>query len=253
MARIRFLNIYIDSLTMNEAVARIDALISKQNCSYVVTPNLDHIVILETDKEFAEIYKNADLILADGKPLIWISKILGNPIKEKISGSDLFPKICNMASKKGYSIFILGAAEGVAQKAAENLKKKISGLKIAGIYSPPIGFEQNLMELHKIAEFIISTKPDILAVSLGSPKGEKFLYKHLKEYKVPLGISIGATIDFEAENVKRAPNWISNIGFEWLFRITQDPQRLAKRYWNDAVKIVPIIKKYWKIRDKNIN
>ena len=170
---------------------------------------------------------------------------MGNPIKEKISGSDLFPQICNMASKKGYSIFILGAAEGVAEKATENLKKKNSGLKIAGIYSPPVGFEQDKKELQKIARFITSTRPDILAVSLGSPKGEKFIYNHLKEYKVPLSISIGATIDFEAGNIKRAPRWVSNLGFEWLFRITQDPHRLAKRYWKDAVKIIPIIKKYW--------
>ena len=149
-----------------------------------------------------------------------------------------------MAARKGHSIFILGAAEGVAAKAAENLAVKNPGLKIAGVYSPPVGFEKNNDELDKIAEIIKALKPDILAVSLGSPKGEKFIYRHLKEYGVPLGISIGATIDFEAGNVKRAPAWMSNMGLEWLFRITQEPKRLIKRYWNDAVKIVPIIKKY---------
>lgn len=244
MARIKFLNTYIDSLTMAEALEQIDKLIAKRDCSYVVTPNLDHIVTMESDKEFAEIYKNADLILADGKPLIWISKLTKNPIKEKISGSDLFPKICAMAAKKGYSIFILGAAEGVANKASENLKKKNPGLKIVGTYSPSIGFEKDYKELEKIAVLVKSVHPDIIAVSLGSPKGEKFIYKHLKEYGVPLGISIGATIDFEAGNVKRAPKWMSNHGFEWLFRITQDPKRLIKRYWNDAIKIIPIIIKY---------
>lgn len=250
MARIKFLNIYIDNLTMSQAIERIEGLIIKQEKAYVVTPNLDHIVTLETDPEFAEIYKNADLILADGKPLIWISKLTGRPIKEKISGSDLFPRICEMAAIKGYRIFILGAAQGVAAKAAENLKRKIPGLKIAGVYSPPIGFEQNKEELYKIANIIKSANPDILAVSLGSPKGEKFIYQHLTEYEVPLSISIGATIDFEAGNVKRAPKWISNMGFEWLFRITQDPKRLAKRYWNDALKIVPIIRKYRLTSDK---
>ncbi len=244
MARVKFLNTYIDSLTMGEAVHTIDRLIDRRNCAYVVTPNLDHIVTLEADQEFAEIYKNADLILADGKPLIWISRLLGCPIREKISGSDLFPRVCAMAAQRGHSIFILGAAEGVAAKAAENLKEKNPGLRVTGVYSPPVGFEQNPKELCKIAEIIKAAKPDILAVSLGSPKGEKFIYRHLKEYEVPLGISIGATIDFEAGNVKRAPGWISNMGFEWLFRITQDPQRLIKRYWNDAIKILPIIKKY---------
>lgn len=244
MARIKFLNTHIDSLTMEEAVCEIDKLIQKRDCRYVVTPNLDHIVIMETDKEFAAIYDNADLIVADGKPLIWISKYLKNPIKEKISGSDLFPRMCELAARKGYSIFILGAAEGIADKAAENLKRKNPGLIIAGTYSPAFGFEKDNSELKKINDIIINAKPDILAVSLGSPKGEKFVYKHLKEYNVPLGISIGATIDFEAGNVRRAPKWMAEHGLEWLFRITQDPKRLVKRYWNDAIKIIPIIRKY---------
>lgn len=246
MARIKFLNTYIDSLTMQEAIYETEKLIKKPGCSYIVTPNLDHIVMLETDKDFAEIYSNADLILADGKPLIWISELLQNPIKEKISGSDFFPCMCNMCAGKGYSIFILGAAKGVADKAAENLCNKFKGLQIVGTYSPPFGFEKDEEEITKIKDYIKGTSPDVLAISLGSPKGEKFLYSHLTEYGVSLGISIGATIDFEAGNVKRAPKWMSDCGLEWLFRITQDPKRLIKRYWNDAIKIIPIIRKYWK-------
>jgi len=244
MGRIKFLNTHIDSLTMSEVVDEIDKLIAKKQCSYVVTPNIDHIVLMEKDTEFAEIYQNADLVVADGKPLIWISKLIGTPIIEKISGSDLFPRMCEMAAKKGYSIFILGAAEGIADKAAYNLKRKYPGLNIVGTYSPPMGFEKENRELAQIADKIKSAKPDVLAVSLGSPKGEKFVYNHLSEYNVFLGISIGATIDFEAGNVKRAPKWMAKHGLEWLFRITQDPKRLIKRYWNDALKIIPIIKKY---------
>mgnify|MGYP002728980034 CR=1 FL=1 len=244
MTRIKILNTYIDNLTMNEAIKKIDTLIMKKDSSYVVTPNLDHIVIMEKDVLFAEIYQNADLIVADGKPLIWISKYLKNPIKEKISGSDLFPRICKLAAEKHYSIFILGAAEGVADKAARYLIKKNSGLNIVGTYSPKFGSEKDNVELDIIKNKIMNAKPDILAVSLGSPKGEKFIYKHLKEYGIPLGISIGATIDFEAGNVKRAPRWMADHGLEWLFRITQDPKRLIRRYWNDAIKIIPIIRKY---------
>ena len=244
MTRIKFLNTYIDSLTMQEAIDEAEKLIEKLGCSYIVTPNLDHIVMLETDKEFAEVYSNADLILADGKPLIWISKLLKYPIKEKISGSDFFPCLCKKCAEKGYSVFILGAAEGVANKAAQNLCNKFEGLQIAGTYSPPFGFEKDEKELEKINRIVKDASPDVLAVSLGSPKGEKFLYKHLAEYGISLGISIGAAIDFEAGNVKRAPKWMSECGIEWLFRITQDPKRLIKRYWNDAIKIIPIIRKY---------
>ncbi len=246
MARIDFLNTQIDNLTMNEVIQAVDQLIQNKKKSYVVTPNLDHIVILEKDNEFAEVYQNADLIVADGKPLIWISRLLKKPIKEKISGSDLFPKICELSAKKGYTIFIMGAADGVAGKAAENIKKKYPGVRFVGTYSPPIGFEKNINELSVMKKMVLEAKPDILAVSLGSPKGEKFIYHHLEEYNVPLSISIGATIDFEAGTVKRAPKWMSEAGLEWLFRITQDPKRLAKRYWKDAKSIVPIIKKYYK-------
>lgn len=244
--RMDFLNTQVDNLTMEEALLEVDRLIAENRTAYVVTPNVDHIVVMEKDEEFSQLYREADLILTDGKPLIWISKLSGTPIKEKISGSDFFPRMCELAVQKGYSIFILGAAEGVAAKAAENLQNKYPGLQIAGTYSPPVGFEKHEMELQKIAEMIHAAKPTILAVSLGSPKGEKFLYRHKDEYGVPLGISIGATIDFEAGNVKRAPKWMSDHGLEWLYRLLKEPKRLAKRYFVDALAIAPIVWKYRK-------
>lgn len=238
------MNTEIDNLTMEEALVEIEQLIQKHKKSYVVTPNLDHIVLLEKDEEFAKVYKSADLIVADGKPLIWISKWLRNPIKEKISGSDLFPQMCGMAADRGYTIFILGAAEGIAEKAAENLEQKYPGVKFVGTYSPKYGFETMPDELEHIKECILQSRPDILAVSLGSPKGEKFIFRHLEEYGVPLSISIGATIDFEAGNIQRAPKWMSECGLEWLYRTIKEPRRLAKRYFVDAISIVPIMFKY---------
>lgn len=242
--RMKFLNTHIDNLTMDEAIQEIDKLIIKNKHSYVVTPNMDHIVLLEKDKEFREIYDNASLVLTDGKPLLWIAKKQGTPIKEKVSGSDLFPKICELSSKRGYRIYILGAAEGVADKAAQNLMRKYKGLQIVGTYSPTFGFEKDEDEVNRIITQINDTKPNILAVALGSPKGEKFIYRIIEKIDVALSISIGATIDFEAGNIKRAPKWMSKAGLEWLFRITQDPARLIRRYWNDAICILPIIKKY---------
>ncbi len=242
------LNIHIDNVTMDEAIAEIDILIQKKKRSYVVTPNLDHIVLIERDALFREIYENADLVLTDGKPLLWIAKFQGTPIKEKVSGSDLFPRMCALAAEKEYKVYILGAAEGVADKAANNLVNKYPGLNIAGTYSPPLGFENDHKEMESIIKKINDSEADILAVALGSPKGEKFIYKYKEQLDVSLSISIGATIDFEAGNVKRAPKWMSEVGMEWLFRITQDPKRLVKRYWNDAISIIPIMKKYKKTR-----
>ncbi|MDK0690982.1 WecB/TagA/CpsF family glycosyltransferase [Clostridium perfringens] len=244
MSRMNFLNIEVDNLTMNEAIDKAEELIIKKKPSYVVTPNVDHIVKLENDKEFQEVYKNADLILTDGMPLIWISKIKGNPIKEKISGSDFFPKLCERAAEKGYSIFLLGAAEGVATKAAKNLKEKYEGLNIVGTYSPSYGFEKKDDEIKMIIEMINKAKPDILAVGLGAPKQEKFLHKYRNDLNVPISLAIGASIDFEAGNINRAPKWMQNSGFEWAYRLIKEPKRMFKRYVIDDMKIFKLIIKY---------
>lgn len=244
MSRIKFLNTEVDNLTMDEAIDEIDKLIQRKIPSYVVTPNVDHIVKLEKDEEFKDVYKNADLILTDGMPLVWISKLKGSPIKEKVSGSDLFPKICELASNKDYSVFLLGAAEGVADKAAENLKNKYKGLNIVGTYSPSYGFEKKSDEIEKIINIINDCKPDILAVGLGAPKQEKFLYNYRDKLNVPISLAIGASIDFEAGNINRAPKWMQNSGLEWFYRLYKEPKRMFRRYIIDDLKILKIIKKY---------
>lgn len=244
MARIKFMNTNIDNLTMAEMLHEIDKLIQKKNCSYVVTPNVDHIVRLEKDVELQKVYKNASLILTDGKPLIWISKWYKTPIKEKISGSDLFPKVCELAANKNYTMYLLGAAEGVADTAAKNLMKKYPGLNVVGTYSPPFGFEKNEQEMNKIKTQIQEVHPDILIVGLGCPKQEKFMYYHCKELGVPISFGLGASIDFEAGNIKRAPKWMSNHGLEWLYRFSKEPKRLFKRYFVDDLKIIQVARKY---------
>lgn len=244
MSRIKFLNTEVDNLTMEESINEIEKLVNKKNPSYVVTPNVDHIVKLEHDEEFKKVYKEADLILTDGMPLIWISKLKKTPIKEKVSGSDLFPKVCEMAAKKGYKVFLLGAAEGIAAKAAENLKNKYEGLNIVGTYSPSYGFEKNDEEIEKIIEMINQAKPDILAVGLGAPKQEKFLYKYRKILNVPISLAIGASIDFEAGNIDRAPKWMQKSGLEWFYRLCKEPKRMYKRYLVDDLKIIKLALKY---------
>lgn len=244
MSRIKFLNTEIDNLTMNEAIEEIDKLILKRKNSYIVTPNVDHIVKLESDEEFKEVYKEADLILTDGMPLIWISKLKATPIKEKVSGSDLFPKVCELASKKGYSIFLLGAAEGVAVQAAKNLKNKFNKLNIVGTYSPSYGFEKKDDEIKKIIKIINKANPDILAVGVGAPKQEKFIYKFKDELNVPISLAIGASIDFEAGNIDRAPLFMQKFGLEWFYRLCKEPKRMFKRYIIDDMKIFVLMLKY---------
>lgn len=247
MHRMKFMNTEIDNLTMNEAVKKIDELIQENKNAYVVTPNVDHIIQLERGGELVEAYKNADLILTDGKPLIWISKWYGTPIKEKVSGSDLFPRLCALSAEKGYRFFFLGAAEGVATKAADNLTARYSGLQVVGTYSPPKGFEKDEAEIGKIRKMIKDVQPHILIVALGCPKQEFFILHNHEELGVPISLGLGASLDFEAGNIKRAPKWMSDHGLEWIYRIIQDPKRLAKRYLVDDMKIFRLALKYRKV------
>lgn len=244
MARMKFMNTEIDNLTMQEVLQEVENIIDRKECAYVVTPNVDHIVQLERNEELQAVYKNASLILTDGKPLIWISKMYKTPIKEKISGSDLFPLLCKMAAEKKYTMFFLGAAEGVAQTAANKLVKRFPKLNVVGTYSPPFGFEKNAGEMKKIIKMIQKAHPDILIVGLGCPKQELFMYKFCKELNVPISFGLGASLDFEAGKVKRAPKWMANHGLEWFYRIIQDPRRMAKRYLVDDLQIARLVFKY---------
>lgn len=246
MGRIQLLNTEIDNISMEEALDRIDAMVQDRKPAYVVTPNLDHIVTIERDAYFREVYAHADLILADGKPLLWIAKARKTPIREKISGSDLFPRLAELAANNGYTMFFLGAGEGIAAQAAEKLKKQCPGLRIAGCYAPPIGFEQDRSAVHEVIQRVQTVNPDILVVGLGTPKQEKFLYRYYKQMGVPVSLGLGASFDFIAGNRKRAPRWMSEHGLEWLYRTLQEPKRLAGRYIKDAVCILPILIKYRK-------
>ncbi|MCC8050029.1 MAG: WecB/TagA/CpsF family glycosyltransferase [Clostridiales bacterium] len=241
----RFLNTEIDNITFEEALAWIELHLDS-TAAYIVTPNIDHIVRLETDTEFQKAYQGASLVLTDGQPLIWISKWLGTPIKEKISGSDLFPRVCRLAAKKGYRMYFLGAAPGVADMAAQKLKASCPGLQVVGTCSPEYGFEKDEGRVREIWRDIHQTKPDILIAALGTPKQEIFLWQYQDELQGMLGIGIGAGLDFAAGNVTRAPRWMQKCGLEWFYRLCHEPKRLFKRYLVDDLKILPIVWKYRK-------
>lgn len=249
MNRIPFLFSEVDNVTIKEAIMIAEDLILQKKPSYVVTPNADHIIRLEKNMELRKIYSEAGLILTDGMPLIWISRLMKTPIKERITGADFFHELCKIAEQKGFSIFLLGAAEGIAQLASENLKKEFPRIMISGTYSPPYNFESDEIEINKIINMIKTSKPDILGVGLGSPKQEKFIYKYLTEMDVPLSIAMGATIDFEADKIKRAPKWMQNHGFEWFFRFLMEPKRLFRRYFINDMKIFYLaVKTYFENR-----
>lgn len=243
--RTEFMNTYIDNVTKIEAIEHIEKCINERKISQIITPNVDQIVRMEKDKYFKKICNSCELLLVDGTPLMWIAKAYKKPFKEKICGSDLMPELCELAAKKGYKIFILGAAPGVAALAAEKLQEKNPGLIVAGTYSPPLGFENDKEELEYINQMLLESQADMLFVGMGVPKQDIFVYENMHKYKIPTSFSIGGTIDFIAGKQKRAPKWVNKIGMEWFYRFLCNPKRMFKRYFIDDIKI---IKLYWKYR-----
>ena len=249
--RRKFMNTYIDDVTKEEAIEHIEYCIDNRIIGQVITPNVDQIVRLEWDKYFQEICSNCELLLVDGHPLLWIAKMYGNPFKEKICGSDLVPELCRVAAEKGYSVFFLGAAPGVAQKAANKMITVNPGLKVAGVYSPPRGFEKDKNEISKINGILKESKADMLFVGMGVPKQDIFIYENMYKYQIPMSFSIGGTIDFIAGEQKIAPKWMRVIGMEWLYRMLCDPKRMFKRYIIDDMLIFKLAWKYKKINNEN--
>ena len=244
MKKQKLLNTYVNNLNMNEAIESIEEMIHSAEKKYVVAINVDVVMKIEEDSYLKKITDNADMVLVDGKPLVWISKLHKNPVKTKISGSDLVPLLCARAAEKGYSIFIIGGKDGIAQKAKLRLEKQYPAIKIVGTYAPPFGFEHDNNELDKINQKISEKNPDLLIACFGCPKQEKWIYENYKKYDAKVSICAGATVDFLAGNVNRAPRWMSEHGLEWFYRFLQEPKRMFNRYFVDDIKIIKLIRKY---------
>jgi len=238
MKKIQILNIEIDNFSKIEFLEIL--------CSGVVfTPNVDHLTKLQKDPEFVEAYSICDYKLCDSQILVYASKFLGTPIKEKVSGSDFFPAFYNYhRSNKDVKIFLLGAGQGVASKAQNKINQKIGRDIIVATYSPPFGFEKDEEECQNIVNMINDSGATVLAVGVGAPKQEKWIYKYKDRLpSIKIFMAIGATIDFEAGSVKRSPKWMSQVGLEWLFRMLCEPKRLWKRYLVDDLLFFLLILK----------
>ncbi len=231
----------IDNMSMAEALFLVEELVRRRELSYIVTPNTDHIIKLQKDTEFQKIYREAACVLPDGMPLLWAGRFLRTPLKERVTGSDLVPRICERAAQKGYRLFFLGGRPGAAQKAKERLLGRFPPINIAGVYAPPFGFERHPEENKKIEKIIREAAPDILLVGLGAPKQEKWIYMHRKELGVPVSIGVGVTFEFIAGMVKRAPYWMQRSGMEWLWRLMMEPRRLWRRYLIEDMEFFRLI------------
>ena len=237
----------IDVVDMNEAIRRTVAFARQSPCRFVVTPNSDHIVQLETREDLRRVYDTAHLVVADGMPLVWGSRLLGQPLPERVTGSNLMPLLCAEAARLGLRVYLLGGPPGVAELAKAKLEERFPGLQICGWDCPPFGFEQKPLLEAQILDKIRRAEPDIVFVALGAPKQELWMHRAAPQLNSGILLGIGAALEFCAGTVRRAPAWMQRIGAEWIFRLGQEPRRLARRYLRDTM-ILWIIFREWRKR-----
>ena len=233
-SRMTMMDVPFDRVTMDETLGRIGGMIAARKPGFIATANVDFLVQSRKDRELHSLLQKADMVVCDGTPLVWLSRMLGKALPERVAGSDLVPKLLQSAAANGWRVFFLGGREEVLEQAVQNVQRQHPSLKIAGAYSPPFA-PLDKMDHDGINARIREAKADILLVSFGCPKQEKWIARNCNANGVPVSIGVGATVDFLAGAVKRAPTWMRHSGLEWIFRLAQEPRRLLKRYAIDFV------------------
>lgn len=226
MKSVNFLNINIQSITKSD-------LLSNLTKGVLITPNVDHLVKLQKDEDFYRVYQQAEWVVCDSKILYLMSKLLKEPLPEAIPGSSFFTAYY-MYHKDDLNckIFLLGAAEGIAEKARQNINKKVEREIVVGAHSPSYGFEKDEKECEELVKIVNESGANVLLVGVGAPKQEKWIMKYRDRMpNVDVFMALGATIDFEAGTLKRAPEIWQKCGMEWLYRALKEPKRLFKRYF----------------------
>jgi N-acetylglucosaminyldiphosphoundecaprenol N-acetyl-beta-D-mannosaminyltransferase len=243
--RINILGCPVDNLTMQETISLINEMIAIGGPHQHVAINADKLLKVRGDAELECVISSCSIINADGKSIIWLSKILGKPLKERIAGIDLMKKLITVSSQKGYKLYFLGAKEDVVKKVVEHYRALYPELQIAGFRN---GYWDSSQE-KGIIDAIRNTMPDILFVAISSPKKELLLKKYLDVLQVPFVMGVGGSFDIIAGKTKRASKWMQKIGFEWLFRLIQEPRRLWRRYLiGNTIFIILVLKTFIRVR-----
>jgi N-acetylglucosaminyldiphosphoundecaprenol N-acetyl-beta-D-mannosaminyltransferase len=220
----------IDSVTFAEAIDAIDELVARGKGGTVFTPNVDHVVQAEENSRFRDAYEAAALSLVDGMPVLWASRLIGTPLPEKVSGSDLVAPLLERAAVRGWRVFFLGGLPGSAEEARDLLVKRIPGLHVVGVASPMIDVDGSAKSHSAVVDVLRAARPDLVLVALGAPKQELFSHAVAEQMRPAVLVGVGGTLDFIAGKVRRAPPWMSASGLEWLYRLAQEPRRMWRRY-----------------------
>ncbi|HLA83725.1 MAG TPA: WecB/TagA/CpsF family glycosyltransferase [Thermoguttaceae bacterium] len=234
---VRVWGLSLAQVTTDELVDLVDRLIERRMPSYFITANLHYAMLSARDSRLAKVNQRAAFLVADGMPLVWYSRLLGRPLPERVTGADSVYRLAERAAARGHRVFLLGARPEVARAAANRLSELYPGLTLAGVESPMLD-SMSSEDQAALVERIRRTRPDLLLAALGQPKGELWLAENLETLGVPVCVQIGASLDFVAGRVRRAPRWMQRIGGEWFYRITREPRRMIPRYAADAAFMV---------------
>ena len=233
--RIMLMGCFIDNLSMEETLQTIEGFIHSGQAHQHVVVNVDKLVKASRDPELRGIINECALINVDGMPVVWASRLLGKPLKERVAGVDLFEALMRRAGEKGWRVFLLGAKEEVVSKVASTYQHKYPKLVLAGYRN---GYWKGEAEEAQVVEQIREARPDLLFVAISSPKKEQFLGRYQAEMKIPFAMGVGGTFDVAIGRVKRAPVWMQKSGLEWFYRFLQEPRRMFRRYFIEDMAFV---------------
>ncbi|WP_169307452.1 WecB/TagA/CpsF family glycosyltransferase [Chitiniphilus eburneus] len=229
MSRLNILGCDVDNLSMQETLGRIGEFIASGRPHQHVVINADKVVKAHRDPALKQIINECALINADGMPVVWASKLLGRPLKERVTGVDLFENLMRHSAEQGWRVFLLGAREEVVSAVADKFQAQYPALQLAGYRNGYWKPEEEAEVVRQVAE----ARPDILFVAITSPKKEHFLGRYQEQMKVPFAMGVGGTFDVMVGKTRRAPVWMQKTGFEWFYRFLQEPRRMFKRYFID--------------------
>ena len=216
-------------VTYAQSMELIDRQAASETPGYFITANMQYAMLTDRHPELRQVNEDASFIFADGMPLVWRSRSMDTPIPERVAGSDQIYSMAELASRRGYRMFFLGGAEGVAQEAADTLQQQYPDLQVVGVESPPFRSLSDEEE-RDLADRIRMARPDILLVALGQPKGELWIHRWYRRLGVPLSVQLGGSFNFVTGRISRSPRWVARIGMEWLYRFYREPRRLGPRY-----------------------
>jgi N-acetylglucosaminyldiphosphoundecaprenol N-acetyl-beta-D-mannosaminyltransferase len=220
----------VDACTMEQAVDAVMRLVAKQQPALIVTPNVDHLVMIEADGEFAAAYARASLRVADGAPLVALARMLHTPLPERVAGVDLTNAVLRAAETSGKTVFFFGGAPWALERAVARISEAFPDLRVVGTTAPDVDLDAPTEDERAALAAVRSARPDLLVLFLGTPKQEKWFWRRQEELPPTVALAVGGTVDMLAGIRKRAPKWVQRIGFEWIWRMVQDPLRLGRRY-----------------------